>query len=1029
MSLAVLLTLEVSAAATPAGRQAPGWFEENIAPLLVRRCIECHKPPAAAGGLDLTTREGLLSGGDSGDAINEFAPSESYFLERIRSGEMPPPVKGVPHPLNETETLTLSKWIQQGANWPDGRTLDLFERTTSSRAGRDWWSLQPIRRFEWSPAAKNPIDAFIQRGLEDNKLTSARAADPATILRRMSIDTTGLLPNADQIAQFADAYTAGDGGSADRDPADEAIREAADRLLQSPKFGERWARHWLDVVRFAETSGYERDQPKPFAWKYRDWVVDALNSDLPYDQFVLQQLAGDEIEDRTERSVIATGFLRLGTWNDEPNDPEDYVYDRLEDLVHSTSTAFLGITVKCARCHDHKFDPIPQTDYYRMASAFWPGPIAARDRNLLGGPGEKELGYADVLGWTDVTADPEPLYVLRNGERHSPLFPVKPASLSVRPDLFREFETQSIATQHHSVTGRRRQLAEWMISPDNPLVARVIVNRIWQHYFGEGLVRSPDNFGFTGERPTHPELLDWLASELIRNDWHMKPIHRLILNSRTYRQSSIHDRDEEFSLIDAANRYLWRANRRRMDAESLRDNILLSSGSLDTRMGGPGFFPAVSPEALEGLSRKAAAWTASAESEQLRRSLYMFSQRSLLPPMMTTFDFCDTTLPCGQRDVSIVAPQALTLLNNQFLHQQAEHLACRIVSEAGTPEDRAIKIWQSILKRTPKNDELMFSVQHVQRQMRRLLIHETNSESRNGVQDTSVGRDDVSLNESLQAAIQKTESCVLFLTAENNVITGEQGRVVQWENAVDTTSTAIRRATHKAIQPVSEHQPMLVPDAMNGWPVIRFDGQRRFMHLRPGRSADRLLVTDEFTLMIVACDNHPQKSEAGHRELISNWSGRDGNYGTSVFLGLTDNHRIRFTDALVTTESLMQPVLPFLLTATNGNRGAGLWQQRRAIIHQESALPSRRLDTDWVIGQQGNIDGEFWHGDIATILVFDKQLEDSDLRQIQSLLRRKYQLQQMPDADIPESLRTPEELAWASLCLVLFNSNEFIFID
>ena len=678
-------------------------FDRDIAPILVGHCLECHNQSEAAGGLVLSNAEGLTRGGDSGAVIVGGSVEGSLLHQRVADGEMPPEVKGQPQPLAPDKVRRLSEWIRAGAPWPEGRILDLYERTSDVRAGRDWWSLQPIRRPDVPQVREgeqvaNPIDAFILARLQADDMQPAPIADRRTLIRRLYLDLIGLPPTAKEIIAF------------DRDESPDAWAEIVDQLLESPHFGERWARHWLDVVRFAETSGYERDQTKPFAWKYRDWVVQAFNDDMPYDRFIIEQLAGDEVPNRTERSAIATGLLRLGTWNDEPNDPQDYKYERLEDLVHATSSAFLGMTVKCARCHDHKFDPIPQIDYYRMATAFWSGPIEPRDRELLGGPTAEEMGVADVLGWTDVTRSPSPLHLLKNGDRHHPQQEVIPASLSFVPDLFHDFD----APPEESDTSQRRlQLARWIAHRNNPLTARVIVNRLWQHHFGEGLVRSPNNFGFTGETPTHPELLDWLASELIANGWRLKPLHRLMVTSRTYQQASIHPNFAEYSNRDFGNRLWWRAERRRVDAETLRDSLLAASGELDLTVGGPSFRPSISPEALEGLSRKASAWQASPEQEQHRRSLYIFMQRSLLPPIMTTFDLPDSTLSCGQRDATTVAPQALSLLNNDFVHRRSLSLAEQAISGSALENDRVTHIWQAVFGRSPTSDELALSSAHV----------------------------------------------------------------------------------------------------------------------------------------------------------------------------------------------------------------------------------------------------------------------------------------------------------------------------
>ncbi len=686
-------------------------FERDVAPILAARCLECHSDTTASGGLILNRAETALRGGESGEVITPGHPETSQLLQRVVDGEMPPERKGKSQRLPDNEIAALRTWISRGAPWPQGRTLDPFERTTMTRAGRDWWSLQPVQAVAVPTVADaawsgNPIDAFVFSRLQSEGLTSAPPADKRTLVRRVYFDLLGLPPTAEEVEAFI------------RDPAPDAYSQLITRLLDSPNYGERWARYWLDLVRFAETSGYERDQEKPGAWKYRDWVIRAINQDKPFDQFLVEQLAGDELPNQDEATVTATGFLRLGTWNDEPNDPEDYKYERLEDLVHVTCTAFLGATVKCARCHDHKFDPILQTDYYRIGAAFWPGPIEPRGRELLGGPSREELGY-DVLGWTDVTRTPSELHLLKKGELHRPGPAVPPGVLSMIPNLDRPFDP---ATPDTKTTQRRLRLARWMVDPAHPLTARVFVNRLWQHHFGQGLVRTPDNFGFTGDKPSHPELLDWLAHDFVAGGWTAKRMHHRIMTSQAYQQASIHPQQDSYATRDPNNRLLWRAARRRMDAEALRDAILTVSGQLDPRVGGPSFKPAIHPEALEGLSRKGADFQTSPASEQGRRSLYIYSQRSLLPPLMTTFDFCDTTQPCGQRDVSVVAPQALALLNGSFAHEQSTAIASRLMASAGAssgspdPAQLVQAAWRLVLGRVPSSSETQAALGHLDRQ-------------------------------------------------------------------------------------------------------------------------------------------------------------------------------------------------------------------------------------------------------------------------------------------------------------------------
>lgn len=687
-------------------------FERDVAPLIVQRCLECHSSVDPSGGLDLTNYQTLTRGGDSGLAIDSTRDS-SLLLKRLVSGEMPPEKNGKSQALTELEIEVFRSWNASGAKWPDGRVLDPFERTTAKRAGRDWWVWQPIKvplRGSISKSS-NSIDQFIQQKLTDQQLSLAPAADRRTLLRRVTLDLIGLPPSADEVAAF------------EQDASVEAYEHVVDSLLESKHFGERWARHWLDLVRFAETNGYERDAVKPNAWRYRDWIIDAINSDMPYDQFVTEQLAGDEIPNRSEASVIATGFLRLGTWDDEPNDPSEYQYERLEDMVHTTTTAFLAMTVKCARCHDHKFDAIPQTDYYRIAAAFWGGPVAHRNREWNGGPTHQELGY-DVLGWTDLGREPPNLHLLKKGDIHRPMQVVAPGALSGSADLDRVFTTSppEAKTAH-----RRLQLAQWIVDKRNPLTARVIANRLWQHHFGEGLVRTPDNFGFLGNPPTHPELLDSLAADLMAGDWKLKRMHKLMVMSHVYRQSSVHPEQSEYAKKDATNRFWWRAERRRLDAEQIRDSILHCSGRLDMRMAGPSFMAPISDEALEGLSMKSGAYKASSAAETRRRSIYMFSKRSLAVPMMAVFDSCDTTAPTGRRDVSTVAPQALTLLNNEWVHGESTAMAERVIASAPEMDGRAVSAWRIAVARGPTASEKQASIEFVQR-FQASLANATNAE-------------------------------------------------------------------------------------------------------------------------------------------------------------------------------------------------------------------------------------------------------------------------------------------------------------
>lgn len=667
-------------------------FERDIAPLLIKNCIECHSANDSSGGLNLTSGEGLSKGGENGAVIDLAHLDQSPMMVRVIAGEMPPEKNGQSQALAASDQRLLSQWLAKGAQWPDGRVLELYERTTNKRAGRDWWSLQPL-----TPPIGQSIDTLWQAQLQSQNLSSAPPASPRVWLRRVSYDLIGLPPTQESIEAF------------ENDPSPEAYEKVVDRLLAQPQFGQRWARYWLDLVRYAETNGYERDAVKPGAWRYRDWVIDAFNSDMPYDHFVSEQLAGDEMKDRSEADVIATGFLRLGTWDDEPNDPLEYQYDRLEDMVHATTTAFLGLTVKCARCHDHKFDPVPQTDYYRIAGSFWAGPVAHRKREWNGGPTKEELGF-DVLGWTDLGAQAPELQLLKKGNVHRPAGVVTPGTLTAMPSLAYSFTNPATDAK---TTGRRTQLARWIVNPNNPLTPRVIVNRLWQHLLGEGLVRSSDNFGFQGTRPSHPELLDWLSADFIRGQWSMKRTIRQIVLSQVYRQNSLHPQALQYETLDPGNSYLWRANRRRLDAEALRDSLLLVSGRLNMQAGGESFRAPINAEALEGLSMKGGAYQASPAQEITRRSVYMFVKRSLAVPLMTVFDCCDTTTPAGRRDVTTVAPQALTLMNNESILEEARAVAERLQSISDI-DNRIARAWQIVLAREPTEKERKLAHHHLQ---------------------------------------------------------------------------------------------------------------------------------------------------------------------------------------------------------------------------------------------------------------------------------------------------------------------------
>ncbi|HET6881729.1 MAG TPA: DUF1549 domain-containing protein [Pirellulales bacterium] len=890
MTLSSLL-ITLYAAAVPVSAAAVD-FGRDIQPIFAKRCFACHGPDKGEGGLRLNRRATALAELDSGEhAVVPGQPEASELLRRITAEDederMPPEGK----PLTAEQIQLVRKWIADGAKWDEH------------------WAFQPVVR----PAVpevndrgwvRNPIDNFILSRLEANSLQPAPPADRVALVRRAYYDLTGLPPTPAEVDTFV----------ADESP--DAYPKLIDRLLASPHYGERWARHWLDAVRYAETNSFERDGPKPHAWRYRDYVIRSFNDDKPYDQFVREQLAGDEMTPLTPERLIATGFYRLGLWDDEPADRLQAQYDTLDDLVTTTGQVFLGLTVNCARCHDHKIDPIPQRDYYSLLAFFhgikpmttagpnieqplfasegdrvaydqrvrerderrnalqaqvtalenefavayrqsqdaavtasdiddleyrfyrnhwerlpdfdnikpetvgaladgrfdirlatresdfgfvfsgllkvpadgeytfvvdaddgvrltvggrqaifydgihgtgnpqravlslkqgltpirldyfqavggrglsvsWSGPgfrersLSAEEqppagrRNLaeqLRAQGAKLLGDAWYAGYrkkfdelerlkrepvpaeyalcvTENFAPPE-TFVLSRGNAHVPGAKVEPGFPAI---IASNQPVIPSPTPDRGTSGRRSVLADWIASSDNRLTARVMVNRLWQHHFGRGIVRSPNNFGYLGDRPTHPELLDWLASEFVAGGWQMKSLHRMIMLTSAYQMSSqADDKASERLEKDPGNDLFWRFNMRRLSAEEVRDSIHAVTGKLNEQLYGPSYYPTLSAEVMATQSAPGKGWGNSRPSEQARRSIYIHVKRSLITPLLADFDFPDTDGPCEARFVTTQPAQALGMLNGEFLHKQAHEFAERLRREAG--DDRACQV-------------------------------------------------------------------------------------------------------------------------------------------------------------------------------------------------------------------------------------------------------------------------------------------------------------------------------------------------
>jgi mono/diheme cytochrome c family protein len=691
-------------------------FAKQIQPIFASRCYACHGPDKQKNGLRLDRAKDALTGGDSGAAIVPGNPAEGELLRRVtsrdKSERMPPVDKG--EPLTPDQIQALRLWIEQGAKWPDdGKVADR----------RDWWSFKPIVRPRipagTSPAARNAIDAFVQAKLREKGLLPSPQADRRTLIRRLYFDLIGLPPTPEEIDAFS------------KDPDPLAYEKLVDRLLASPHYGERWARHWLDVVHYGDTHGYDKDKPRPNAWPYRDYVVRALNADKPYARFAQEQIAGDVLFPDTIDGITATGFIAAGPWDfighaEVAESKIDGQIARLldrDDMVSNTFNTFLSLTVQCARCHNHKFDPVTQTDYYRLQAVFAAldradrsfdaDPAVARQRKALearkkeaaaNSPALAELNrelaklpapqfvYAGMVyhgsgAFSGSGGKPRPIQLLQRGDVRTPGPEVTPGTVPLLPN-----DDGSLHLPAEPSEGQRRAaLARWITDPRQPLTWRSIVNRVWQYHFGRALVDSPNDFGHMGQMPSHPELLDWLAAEFRDTGGSLKSLHRLIVTSATYRQTSTiadsglriaDSKDNPQSairnrqLVDANNVFLWRMSRRKLEAEAVRDSVLAVAGKLNPRMGGPGFQdfviekPEHSPHYQYDLHDPESPSTH-------RRSIYRFIVRSQPQPFMTTLDCADPSMSVDKRNETLTALQALALLNNRFMLTMSGHLATR----------------------------------------------------------------------------------------------------------------------------------------------------------------------------------------------------------------------------------------------------------------------------------------------------------------------------------------------------------------
>lgn len=933
------------------------FFEKDVLPILKANCFKCHGgQPKAQADFRITSRVGILKGGELGPVIDETKPEQSLLLQAVGYGgdlKMPPTGK-----LSADKIAVLTKWVKLGLPWSSTADYGVEPEKKHDGSGDagDYWAYQPIKR-PTAPRVKNtswvksPVDAFVLSKLEAKGLSPRTPADNVALVRRTYYDLTGLPPAIADVETFL------------KDDSPNAYEKLIDRLLDSPQYGEKWGRHWLDLVRYAESHGYERDSAKPEAWRFRDYVINSFNQDKPYDRFLIEQLAGDELDEVTRETLTATGYYRLGIWDDEPADPLLARYDGLDDIVKTTAEVMLGISMGCARCHEHRGDPIPHADYYRMLAYFhdithpnaqnlrhlandadrarhaqllqakadqeaqwqasireieatfrvqlheklglklaeadrtpdgdailladsrkqgqrwyysvekpsddwmqpdysttsWkegeggfgvrgtPGAVVrtewrsnhiwlrrdfdlkelpkaaildlhhdedvevylngflihsakgflteyqkqplkkpalrafVKGRNVLaihcrhsgGGQyvdagliaseeldliaalkqhGEAVLGREKLQKYTRLVKELEDSKKTKLPDPGTPIMSVKEAGQaqtfvllrgnphskgqSVEPNVPAMLKTKApeLPTDKtkHGTSGKRLAFAKWLVAPDNPLTARVIANRIWQHHFGRAIVPTPNDFGMLGEQPTHPELLDWLASEIVAGGWKLKRMHKLLMLSATYQQSSLSAATpvsaaaNDVATVDPSNALLWRMNSRRLTSEEIRDSMLFVTGELNLKSGGPSVYVSIPAEVLAGQSRPGAGWSKSSAEDEVRRSVYIHLKRSLLVPILEMHDQADTDSSCPVRYNTVVPTQSLGMLNGEFTNEKAGRLAARLKREAGDHLATQVGLaLQLITARIPSNDEITSDVNFIRAlQTRRQLTAE-----------------------------------------------------------------------------------------------------------------------------------------------------------------------------------------------------------------------------------------------------------------------------------------------------------------
>jgi hypothetical protein len=778
---------------------AERFFVFKVLPLLKAKCFACHgdDPRDVRGDFDIRSRKGLLRGGDSGEpAVVPGSPDKSPLFRAVQWKDLRMPPKQSDQ-LTDREVAWLRAWIGDGAPWPDDATVARIRKAglgpadgvrvaTSGGQSPEWterrydpadlWAFRPVKEPAVPGKAGHPVDAFLNRKLAEAGLMPAGRADRRSLIRRVTFDLTGLPPTPAEVEAFL------------KDDSPDAWEKVVDRLLASKHYGEQAARHWLDVVRYADTAGFSNDFTRPHAWRYRDYVVRAFNDDLPYNRFVAEQLAGDELDPSDPENLIAVGFLRMGPWEHTGMSVAAVTRQQfLDDVTNSVGVTFLAMGMRCCKCHDHKFDPLPTRDYYSLQAVFAPVQFADRDaaflrrentarmdkerarvEGLLKDAGvrllvpegatekqkqEAELGvkkirnknrqllqvelerhkplamsvyngpgkvYRSMQAYHPVprklTGELQDVFVLAGGSLAAPKEKVGPGVLSAVASLS-GLPPPEIP---EGANGRRLALARWITDPRNPLTARVMVNRLWQQHFGTGLAKYANNFGKMGQRPSHPQLLDWLATRFMADGWSVKKMHRLLVTSEAYRRAGAAPEPEKAAKVDPDNRLLSWFGPRRLTAEELRDGMLAISGEWSPEMGGiparPEIHPEVALQPRHVMGSVALAYQPShTPGERNRRTLYALRIRTLPDPMLEVFDRPGADTSCEKRDESTITPQVFSLFNGRFAQDRALALAARLEREAKTPEGRVERAWKLVYGRAPSAEERKLALEHLKR--------------------------------------------------------------------------------------------------------------------------------------------------------------------------------------------------------------------------------------------------------------------------------------------------------------------------